>query len=236
MEMAKTTIQWLGHAAFRITSPLGKIILIDPWAEGNPSAAMGVDEIDKADLILVTHDHFDHLGQAAELCKKTGALTIANVETAQRMQNELGVAPEKVIFGGFGMNIGGSAEVEGIIVTMTQAFHSTASGVAAGYIIKMENGTTIYHAGDTGIFDTMSVLGKLYPIDVAMLPIGSVFTMDPVQAAYSLTLLRPKNVIPMHFGTFPILEPNAESFLAEAAHRAPDTKVIVLKPGDKAEF
>jgi L-ascorbate metabolism protein UlaG (beta-lactamase superfamily) len=236
MEMAKTIIQWLGHAGFRITSPAGRIILIDPWVEGNPSAAMGVEEIDKADLILVTHDHFDHLGQSADLCKKTGALTIANVETAQRMQNELGVAPEKIIFGGFGMNIGGSAKVEGITVTMTQAFHSTASGAPAGYIVRMENGTTIYHAGDTGIFDTMSVLGKLYPIDVAMLPIGSVFTMDPVQAAYALTLLRPKNVIPMHFGTFPILEPNADSFLAEAARRAQDTKVIVLKPGEVAEF
>ena len=234
--MAKTIIQWLGHSSFRITSPAGKIILIDPWVEGNPSAPVGLEEIDRADIILVTHDHFDHIGQAAELCKKTGALSIANVETAKRMQNELGVAPEKVIFGGFGMNIGGSAVVEGITVTMTQAFHSTASGAPAGYIVRMENGTTLYHAGDTGIFDTMSVLGKLYPIDVAMLPIGSVFTMDPVQAAYALTLLQPKCVIPMHFGTFPILEQDADAFREEAARRAPDTRVIVLKPGEKAEF
>lgn len=234
--MAKTIIQWLGHAGFRITSPAGKIILMDPWIEGNPTAAMGLEEIDRADLILITHDHFDHLGQAADICKKTGALTIANVETAQRMQNELGVPSEKVIFGGFGMNIGGSAKVEGITVIMTQAFHSSASGTPVGYILRMENGTTIYHAGDTGIFDTMSILGKLYPIDVAMLPIGSVFTMDPVQAAYAVSLLRPKNVIPMHFGTFPILEPNADAFLAETARRAPDTKVLVLKPGEKAEF
>ncbi|MBW2147590.1 MAG: metal-dependent hydrolase [Deltaproteobacteria bacterium] len=234
--MAKTIIQWLGHSFFRITSPGGRVILIDPWAEGNPSAAVGVEEIDRADLVLVTHDHFDHLGQAADLIKKTGALAVANVETAQRMQNELGVDPEKVIFGGFGMNIGGSADVNGITVTMTQAFHSSASGAPAGYIIKMEDGTTMYHAGDTGIFSTMSVLGDLYPIDVAMLPIGSVFTMDPVQAACALTLLRPKNVIPMHFGTFPILEQNADTFRSEAARRAPDTKIVELKPGEKAEF
>lgn len=234
--MAKTIIQWLGHSFFRITSPEGKIILIDPWLEGNPSATIGMEDIDRADLILVTHDHFDHLGQSAELTEKTGALIIANVETAQRMQNEMGVAPEKVIFGGFGMNIGGSADIEGITVTMTQAFHSSASAAPVGYIIRLENGTNLYHAGDTGIFSTMSVLGDLYPLDVAMLPIGSVFTMDPVQAAYALTLLRPKNVIPMHFGTFPILEQNADLFRSEAASRAPDTKVVELKPGGKAEF
>lgn len=234
--MAKTIIQWLGHSSFRIISPGGKILLIDPWFEGNPSAAVGMEGIDKADIILVTHDHFDHMGQAAELLKKTGALAIANVETGQRMQNELGVDSEKVIFGGFGMNIGGSADIEGITVIMTQAFHSTSTGAPVGYIIRMENGTTVYHAGDTGIFSSMSVLGELYPIDVALLPIGSVFTMDPIQAAHSLTLLRPKNTIPMHFGTFPILEQNADRFKAEAASRAPNTKVVVLKPGEKAEF
>ncbi len=176
--MAKTKIKWISHAAFQITSPKGKIIYIDPWLE-NPLSSFSLNDVKEATLVLVTHDHFDHVGQAAEIVKKTGGLLVANVETARRLQGEAQVPAEKVCYFGYGMNIGGSLEYEGITVTMTQAFHSTASGAPCGYIVQMEDGTTIYHAGDTGIFDSMRVFGELYPIDLALLPVGGFLPWIP---------------------------------------------------------
>ena len=132
-----------------------------------------------------------------------------------------------------GMNIGGSVTIEGITITMTQAFHSSGTGAPSGYIIKLEDGTVIYHAGDTGIFDSMRLLGELYRINLALLPVGSVFTMDPQQAARALTLLKPKRVIPMHYKTFPILEQSADRFVELARKEAPEVKVLVLEPGQE---
>jgi len=231
--MAKATIKWIGHAGFIITSPQGKTVIIDAWIADNPLCPITMDDIKAADIVLVTHDHFDHSAGAADIVKKTGATLIAAPETVGRLQSELGVPAENVLFGGFGMNVGGTAEVDGITITMTQAFHSSETACPTGYIIRLEDGTTIYHAGDTGIFDSMRLLGELYPIDVALLPIGSAFTMDPLQAAKALTLLKPKVVIPMHFKTFPIMEQDAGGF-AELANRvAPEVKVIILEPGQE---
>ncbi len=145
----------------------------------------------------------------------------------------MGIPPENVVFGGYGMNIGGSAQIKGITITMTQAFHSSATGCPAGYIIKLENGKTIYHAGDTGIFDSMRLLGDLYKLDVALLPIGSVFTIDPFQASKALTLLKPKKAMPMHYKTFPILEQDASRFVTLAKKEAPNVEVIVMEPGQQ---
>jgi len=197
--MAQTKIKWLSHAGFQITSSAGKVIYIDPWFD-NPVSNFKLENVDKASLVLVTHDHFDHVGQAPEVVKKTGGLLVANVETARRIQAESQVPAEKVCYFGYGMNIGGKLEYEGITVTMTQAFHSTATGSPCGYIIRLEDGTTLYHGGDTGIFSSMKLLGEIYKIDVAMLPIGSVFTMDALQAAWAVKLISPKVAIPMHVG------------------------------------
>jgi L-ascorbate metabolism protein UlaG (beta-lactamase superfamily) len=233
--MGKTKIRWLSHAGFQITSNTGKIIYIDPWLE-NPLSTSKLDDVRGATLILVTHDHFDHVGQAAEIVNKTGGLLVANVETARRFQNEMKVAAEKVCYFGYGMNIGGSLLYEGITVTMTQAFHSTTTGAPCGYIIRLEDGTTIYHAGDTGIFESMRILGEIYKIDVALLPIGSVFTMDPFQAAQAAKLLSPKMVVPMHYKTFPILVQDPKEF-AELAERAvPGVQIKVLNPGQEFMF
>jgi L-ascorbate metabolism protein UlaG (beta-lactamase superfamily) len=231
--MAKVSLRWLSHAGFIITSPGGKTIIIDPWIEGNPLCPVKVDEIKAADIVLVTHDHFDHVGNAADIVKKTGAILVAAPETAGRFQAELGIAAENVIYGGMGMNIGGSAEIKGITITATQAFHSTATASCMGYIVKLEDGTTIYHAGDTGIFESMRLLAELYPIDIALLPIGSVFTMDPLQAAWALKLLHPKVAMPMHYRTFPILEQDAARFVELAKKEAPEVKVVVLEPGQE---
>ena len=233
--MAQTKIRWLSHAGFQITSSTGKIIYIDPWFE-NPVSTMKLDEVKAATLVLVTHDHFDHVGQAPEIVTKTGGLLVANVETARRFQNELKVPAEKVCYFGYGMNIGGSLLYEGITVTMTQAFHSTATGAPCGYIIRLEDGTTLYHAGDTGIFDSMRIFGEMYKIDVAMLPIGSVFTMDPFQAAQAAKMLSPKMIIPMHYKTFPILVQDPKEFAELVKRQTPGVQVTVLNPGQEFTY
>lgn len=229
--MNSTKVKWISHAGFQITSAAGKVIYIDPWFD-NPLAAMKLDDVKEAALVLVTHDHFDHVGQAAEIVLKTKALLVANVETARRLQNDAKIPSEKVCYFGHGMNIGGNLVYEGISVTMTQAFHSTATGAPCGYIVRLEDGTTFYHAGDTGIFGSMKTLGELYPIDIAMLPIGSVFTMDPVQAARATKMIAPKKVIPMHFKTFPILVQDASSFFKSVNEEAPGVEGIKLDPGE----
>ena len=227
------SIRWLGHASFIVSTPGGKTIIIDPWIVDNPLCPVKLDEITTANIVLVTHDHFDHTGNVADIVRKTGATLIAQPETVNRFKKDFGLVDDRIIFGGFGMNIGGSATVDGITITMTQAFHSSGTGTPSGYIIKLEDGTTLYHAGDTGIFDSMRLLGELYGIDLALLPIGSVFTMDSYQAAKALTLLRPKRVIPMHYKTFPILEQSADRFVELARKEAPDVEIIVLEPGQE---
>jgi L-ascorbate metabolism protein UlaG (beta-lactamase superfamily) len=231
--MGEVKVKWHGHASFQITSAEGKSILIDPWLEGNPSCATAVADIGKVDYILVTHDHFDHLGQAVDIAKASGATVAGMVETMGKLQAEMDVPPEQVVNGGFGMNIGGSSDLGDIKITMTQAFHSSETGSACGFVVTLENGKTIYHAGDTGIFGTMATIGELYPLDLALLPIGSIFTMDPLQAAHALTMLKPKAVIPMHYQTFPILEPNADNFAKLAKEKAPGVEVVMLNPGEE---
>ncbi len=226
------SIRWLGHAGFIVSTPGGKTIIIDPWIADNPLCPVKLEEVTTANIVLVTHDHFDHVGNAVEIVTKTGATLIAQPETVNRFKKDFGLADDRIIFG-MGMNIGGSATIEGITVTMTQAFHSSATGTPSGYIIKLEDRTVIYHAGDTGVFDSMGLLGELYEIDLALLPIGSAFTMDHVQAVKALTLLKPKRVIPMHYKTFPILEQSADRFVELARKEAPEVEVIVLEPGQE---
>ena len=230
--MAETKIKWLSHAGFQITSSGGKVIYIDPWFD-NPVSGFGLDDVKAAAMVLVTHDHFDHVGQAPDIAKKTGGLLVANVETARRLQSEFHIPAEKVCYFGYGMNIGGKLEYEGITVTMTQAFHSTATGSPCGYILRLEDGTTLYHGGDTGIFSSMKLLGEIYPLDVALLPIGSVFTMDALQAAWAVKLLSPKVVIPMHYKTFPIIAQDAKEFTALVYKEAPGVKVAALGVGEE---
>ncbi len=225
-----TKIKWLSHAFFEITSSAGKKILIDPYIDNNPLCPVKLDDLGPADVILVTHDHFDHIGNAVDVAQKTGGIVCAAPETIGRLQNELGLPAEKSV-NGVGMGIGSTAVLAGIQISMTQAFHSSATATAAGYIIKLEDGMTIYHAGDTGIFRSMKLFGEMYDIDVALLPIGNVFTMDPVQAARAVKLIKPKTVIPMHFRTFPVLEQDAVRFVELAREEAPKTKIVVLEPG-----
>ncbi|MDK2821682.1 MAG: hypothetical protein PWP31_1647 [Clostridia bacterium] len=225
-------VKWLGHATCQITTEKGKVMLIDPWITDNPNCPVGLKDINNLDIIMVTHDHFDHVGtDIPELVKTTGATVIAQPEIASKLK-EAGVNEANII-NGMGMNIGGEVKVDGIKITMTQAMHSSETGDPAGYIITLEDGTTIYHAGDTGIFASMEIFGKLYDIDVALLPIGSVFTMGPKQAAYSVNLLKPRKVIPIHYKTFPILVQDAKEFVKLCKT---ETEILVIDPGQEIEI
>ncbi|MGI6452233.1 MAG: metal-dependent hydrolase [Syntrophomonadaceae bacterium] len=224
--MAK--IKWLGHAAFEITSEANKKIYIDPWIEGNPACPVTISDLPRPDLVLITHDHFDHLGSAVALLEK-GGKAAGQPELVAKLE---GISPESLIR----MNTGGTVTVDGIKIAMVHAFHSSATGGAVGFILTLENGQVIYHSGDTGIFSDMKLFADLYKINIALLPIGSVFTMDAYQAAMATKMISPEVVIPMHYSTFPALAQTPEDFARQANEHAPQTKVIILKPGEEYTF
>lgn len=225
-----TAITWNGHSNFMLECQ-GANILIDPFFKGNPSAPYGWQKLTTPNIVLITHDHHDHVGDAVEICLATKAHLGAVVGTGEKLL-ELGL-PANQLFMGIGFNIGGSIEHAGAKITMIEATHSSNSGVATGYIITMPNGITIYHAGDTGLFINMQTWGELFNIDVALLPIGGTFTMNAHQAAKAAKLLNCRQVIPMHYATFPALAKNANEFIRELAKVAPNCEALVLKPGEK---
>lgn len=225
-----STITWLGHAAFKLETPEVSI-LIDPFFTDDRLAAQA--EAGRVDLVLVTHDHADHTGSVTDICRRTGVQLGAIVGTAERLQ-QAGVPQEQILFGGF--NMGGTVECKGARITMTQAYHSSMSGAPAGYIITMPDGLVVYHAGDTCLFSGMSLWGKLYPIDVALLPVGGVYTMDARQAAMACGLLKCAAVIPMHWGTFPILAQDTEEFQKLLAAQVPGCHCVSMQPGDSVDF
>jgi L-ascorbate metabolism protein UlaG (beta-lactamase superfamily) len=202
----KVEITWLGHSAFKLVSPTGKTILIDPWLE-NPKAPAGLKTTIPADIILITHGHSDHLGNTVEIAKRTGAKVIAIYEVSEYLQS-IGVTTAQ------GMGKGGTVNVDGIAVTMVDARHSSTievdgkmipGGEAAGYVIRLENGYCLYHAGDTSLFMDMKLVGLLHRPHVVFVPIGDLYTMGPRDAAIACKWLKPKHIIPMHYGTFPAL-------------------------------
>jgi len=226
-------LTWLGHSAFRITSPKGLKILLDPWISGNPKAPFGREKIGAVDLVLVTHGHGDHLGDTVEIAEETEAQVVCMPEISRYL---MGKGLENVV----GMNKGGTYRFQDIDITMVHAVHSSSTtddnetvymGEAAGYVATMENGFSIYHAGDTGVFKDMEIIADLYHPELALLPIGSHYVMGPREAAYACKLLGPKWVVPMHYGTFPVLTGTPEAFINEMAGLSA-TEVVVLNPGD----
>ncbi len=220
-------VRWFGHAAFEFDFD-GKVVLIDPFLTGNPRAPIRADDITKADVVCVTHDHHDHLGDAIEICKRTGAAFVGIYEVGVFAESQ-GVK-EAV-----GMNIGGTVNIRGIDVTMVQAFHSAERGFPAGFVVGLPD-FKIYHAGDTGLFRDMKLIGDLYRPAVACLPIGGYYTMGPVEAAMAAELINPRKVIPMHYKTFPVLEPSADRFVEEMRKKGLENRVLVLEPGETREL
>ena len=219
-------ITWYGHATFGLKTD-GKTVLIDPFFAGNPSAPVTHEDIDACDLILVTHDHADHVGQALELATCHNAEVISVFEIIQDLIGQ--GLPERL---GVGMNIGGTVNRLGIDVKMVQAVHSSIHGTPAGYILTLPDGTCIYNSGDTGLFGDMALFAEFHDIDIAILPVGGHFTMDAKQAAYACKLLKCKKVIPQHWGTWPLLAQNTESLAKHLAELAPETELVVLPVGD----
>lgn len=228
-------ITWLGHSSFLLSGE-HREILIDPFVSGNPAFPSAMKAaLDDVDVILLTHGHSDHLGDAVALAKKTKAIVVAIFELAMYVIGQ-GVDEARVI----DMNIGGSVDLDGIKVHMVQALHSSGikvgdhfvyGGCPAGFVVEME-GTRIYHAGDTGVFSDMKLIQELYRPTVGLLPIGDRYTMSPKAAAYACNeLMNLETVIPMHFDTFPLLTGKADDFkkLVRRGH------VEVLKPGQAFE-
>jgi len=231
-------ITWLGHATVLYRSPKGKSVLVDPWIEGNPSSPPEAKKLAGVDLLLITHGHGDHFSGVMPIAKTFGPEIVCNYEIGLYLHKK---KIEKVNE----INKGGSVILEGIKVTMVHAIHSSSieegddvieAGEPCGYIIEFEDGTRVYHAGDTGFFGDMEWIGKLYQPSIAALPIGDRFTMAPREAAIAARLLGVKQVLPIHYATFPLLTGTpAELRRHLVAEGKAEVHVIEAKPGETVE-
>lgn len=247
----KVELLWLGQAAWKITTPGGKVIVIDPWLTQNPKTPADykdLSKLGKVDLILITHGHGDHVGDVKALAAMTGAKVYGPAGLIATLIDLGWVTPEQ----GVRFGKGGKVQPLGpqITITQTRAEHSSEvtitdpatkkstthpGGEPAGFVIELENGFKVYHMGDTGLFGDMKLIGEYYRPDLILMPIGGHFVMDPKDAAYATKeLLKPKFVIPMHYGTTPVLKGTPQEYLAALGQTS--TKVFVLNPGDKIEF
>ncbi len=215
-------VTFIGHSAVCIEGI--KTIYIDPFLSENPFAKISPNQINTADIVVVTHNHADHIGDAYEICKKTGAVLVGIHEIAVDAENA-GIQAE-------GMNIGGTINIEGIIVNMVNAEHSSLNGHATGIVIEIE-GVIIYHPGDTGLFGDMRIIGEFFDIDLALLPIGDRYTMGIKSASKSVEYLKPKKVIPIHYNTFPVIQADPNEFKNLVANMA---EVLILAPGEHIEI
>ncbi|MHB8486684.1 MAG: metal-dependent hydrolase [Candidatus Acidiferrales bacterium] len=226
-------LTWLGHATFKITTPSGKVIVVDPWVTGNPACPKGMQKFERVDTVLITHGHGDHIGDAVKIAKKFKPQMISIYETSLWLTS-------KGVKNTTGMGKGGTIKAGEIEVTMVNALHSNGiedgkkmiyGGEPCGYIVRLPGGLRIYHAGDTAVFGDMKLIAALYEPEVAMLPIGDHYTMGPREAAMAIRLLNVKHVVPMHYGTFPVLTGTPEE-LKKLTQDISGLEIHALKPGE----
>jgi L-ascorbate metabolism protein UlaG (beta-lactamase superfamily) len=227
---------YLGHATVRCDLPGGEVVLIDPWVGNNPACPDELQDFERLDVMLITHAHFDHIGDAVELATKyKPEKVVANFEICHWLDSK-GVENTSA------MNIGGTQEVLGLSVTMVRADHSCGildgdrilyGGTASGYVVRLPGGYTFYHAGDTGLFSDMQLIAEIYRPELAFVPIGDLFTMGPREAARACRFLEVRQVVPIHWKTFPILTGTPEELSDSLADFGCRCEVVVMNPGEK---
>jgi L-ascorbate metabolism protein UlaG (beta-lactamase superfamily) len=227
-------LTWLGHHTFKLVTRGARTVLIDPWVEGNPACPKEHKNFDKIDVMAITHGHADHMADAVTLAKKFKPVVICNYEIHLFLTR-------KGVTGTLAMNKGGTAEAGGLKFTMVHAIHSSGiedggqvvyGGEPAGFVITLEDGTRIYHAGDTAVHAEMSLIGELYKPDIALLPIGDLYTMSPREAAVAARMLKPKWIVPGHYGTFPALTGTPDQLREELKRQNVAAEVVALRPGE----
>jgi len=228
--MATLELTWLGHASFRFDTPAGKRIYVDPFLHGNPKCPENELEPERADLIALTHGHGDHVGDTVAIAQKFGCPVVAPLElrgslTGQGLPDDMTQGPNK----------GGTVEFAGVRITVTDANHSSSGesgeylGEPAGLVVRIPDAPTLYFAGDTNVFASMSLIQRLYAPDVAVLPIGDFFTMGPEEAGLALELLGSKRCVPCHYGTFPVLVGTPEQL---REHAPSGVEILTPEPGE----
>ncbi|MCP5104765.1 MAG: metal-dependent hydrolase [bacterium] len=216
-------ITWIGHSALKLEG--SQTVFIDPFLDGNPVAAFGLDSVTTADVVVVTHDHGDHLGDSYGICKKTGASLVSIHEIAEAAAGQ-GIKAE-------GMNVGGTVTVGSVSVSLVPALHTAGlGGTATGAVVEMD-GKKVYHAGDTGLSMEMLLIGEMYMPDIAFLPIDGRYNMGARLAAKAVELLKIPKVVPFHYNTFPMVEASPERFSELVGDKS---EVIILKPGEFVEL
>lgn len=254
-QAGKTQITWYGHAAFKVVTPQGHVLYLDPWIINpvNPDGQADLDAITKADLVLVSHGHFDHVGNAVEIAKKTGARLVTTFDLGNALASYGGYPKTQMGYDSLG-NFGGSVTLLNgdVTVTFIPAVHSSGvshrdaqtqaelpeyGGNPGGFLISIKDGPTLYHTGDTDLFGDMALISHHRPVDVMLACIGDHFTMGPERAAEAVALVNPKTVIPMHYGTFPeVLPGTVEDFQAALKARKLDTRLKPITLEKSLEF
>jgi len=235
LRVMATELTWLGHSAFRVESSGGKRIYVDPFLKGNPRCPKGELEPERCDLVVLTHGHGDHVGDTVSIHQRFGCPVVAQVELRGWLTGK-GVEDDGQAHS---MNKGGTTSVAGVTITLTSANHSsstpdgTYAGESCGIVLQLEDEFKIYFAGDTNVFGDMSLIGRIYSPDVAVLPIGDHFTMGPREAAVALELLGVVRCVPCHYGTFPLLTGTPEA-LRELA--PPGVEIFAAEPGETLTF
>lgn len=227
-------LTWLGHNSFRLQTRGARLVLLDPWIEGNPACPKDQKTFEKIDIMTISHGHGDHMADAVTLGKKFKPLVVCNYEIHLFLQKK-GVGTTSP------MNKGGTQEIAGIRFTMVHAVHSSGiedggqviyGGEACGFVITLEDGTRIYHAGDTAAHADMALIGELYAPEIALLPIGDLFTMSPREAAVAARMLKPRWIVPAHYGTFPALTGTPDQLREELKLQNVEAEVVALRPGE----